>query len=54
MNPYDLLLESLPYLTTLLNIHVCRAEPCMDQENEEKLRKLIDQIWEILKQKDDF
>lgn len=44
-----LLEETLPYLKTLLNLHVSRTEPCMSQEDEKILHQLIDEIWELTK-----
>ena len=49
MGLYQILKGVLPYLNTLLNIHVCRTEPCMSLEDEKELRKLIAQILEWLK-----
>lgn len=56
MTEIELLVESLPYLRTLLNLNKCRVEPCMSLEDEQLLERLIDEIWTITKidQESDF
>jgi len=48
----NLLHDSLPYLSTLLNLHTSRVAPCMSQKDEEKLKKLIDSIWQLIREYD--
>lgn len=46
----DLLDRGLPYLTTLQNLCRSRVAPCMGLKDDEELTKLIDEIWDLLKE----
>lgn len=46
----DMLDRGLPYLTTLQNLHRSRVAPCMGLKDDEDLTKLIQEIWDLLKE----
>lgn len=51
MREKELLDAALPYLTTVLNLHSVGVAPCMSQDDAKELMALIDEVYDLLKEK---